>query len=148
MNRLYQNILELVGRTPILPLNRVVPDGSGTVLIKLENHNPSGSVKDRVALALVEDAEGRGQIAQGGHLVYATSGNSGVALALVAAVKGYRLTIFMPSNAPLNHRRLLQRYGVDVQLTSPSGGMAGAMRGAETLANSGARTDASSGDGA
>jgi len=137
MNGLYQNILELVGRTPILPLNRVVPDGSGTVLIKLENHNPSGSVKDRVALALVEDAEGRGQIAQGGHLVYATSGNSGVALALVAAVKGYRLTIFMPSNAPLNHRRLLQRYGVDVQLTSPSAGMAGAMRGAETLAGSG-----------
>ena len=77
-------------------------------------------------------------------MVYATSGNSGVALAMVAAVKGYRLTIFMPSNAPLNHRRLLQRYGVDVQLTSPSGGMAGAMRGAETLASSGA----SSGNGA
>ncbi|MCH7621091.1 MAG: PLP-dependent cysteine synthase family protein [Chloroflexi bacterium] len=144
MSRLYQNILELVGRTPILPLNRVVPAGSGAVLVKLENHNPSGSVKDRVALALVEDAEARGQITQGGHLVYATSGNSGVALAMVAAVKGYRLTIFMPSNAPLNHRRLLQRYGVDVQLTSPSGGMAGAMRGAETLASSGA----SSGNGA
>ena len=144
MNRLYQNILELIGQTPILPLNRVVPDGSGAVLVKLENHNPSGSVKDRVALALVEDAEGRGQITQGGHLVYATSGNSGVALALVAAVKGYRLTIFMPSNAPLNHRRLLQRYGVDVQLTSPSGGMAGAMNGAETLASS----EASSGGGA
>ena len=85
MNGLYQNILELIGRTPILPLNRVVPDGSGTVLIKLENHNPSGSVKDRVALALVEDAEGRGQVTPGGHLVYATSGNSGVALAMVAA---------------------------------------------------------------
>ncbi len=144
MSRLYQNILELVGRTPILSLNRVVPAGSGAVLVKLENRNPSGSVKDRVALALVEDAEARGQITQGGHMVYATSGNSGVALAMVAAVKGYRLTIFMPSNAPLNHRRLLQRYGVDVQLTSPSGGMAGAMRGAETLASSGA----SSGNGA
>ena len=144
MNRLYQNILELVGRTPILPLNRVVPAGSATVLVKLENHNPSGSVKDRIALALVEGAEGRGQITPGGHLVYATSGNSGVALAMVAAVKGYRLTIFMPSNAPLNHRRLLQRYGVDIQLTSPSGGMTGAMRGAESLASSGA----SSGDGA
>ena len=156
MNRLYQNILELVGQTPILPLNRVVPAGSAAVLVKLENHNPSGSVKDRVALALVEDAEGRGQIAPGGHLVYATSGNSGVALAMVAAVKGYRLTIFMPSNAPLNHRRLLQRYGVDVQLTSPSGGMARAMQGAESLANSGASvganadagTGASSNDGA
>ena len=144
MSRLYQNILELVGRTPILSLNRVVPAGSGAVLVKLENRNPGGSVKDRVALALVEDAEARGQITQGGHMVYATSGNSGVALAMVAAVKGYRLTIFMPSNAPLNHRRLLQRYGVDVQLTSPSGGMAGAMRGAETLASSGA----SSGNGA
>ena len=141
MNRLYQNILELVGRTPILPLNRVVPAGSAAVLVKLENHNPSGSVKDRVALALVEDAEGRGQITPGGHLVYATSGNSGVALAMVAAVKGYRLTIFMPSNAPLNHRRRLQRYGVDVQLTSPSGGMARAMQGAESMANSGANSD-------
>ena len=144
MSRLYQNILDLVGRTPLLPLNRVVPAGSAAVLVKLENHNPSGSVKDRVALALVEEAETRGQITTGGHLVYATSGNSGVALAMVAAAKGYRLTIFMPSNAPLNHRRLLQRYGVDVQLTSPSGGMAGAMRGAETLASSGA----SSGEGA
>lgn len=140
MNRLYQNILELVGRTPILPLNRVVPAGSAAVLVKLENHNPSGSVKDRVALALVEDAEGHGQLTPGGHLVYATSGNSGVALAMVAAVKGYRLTIFMPSNAPLNHRRLLQRYGVDVQLTSPSGGMTRAMQGAEALANSGSNS--------
>ena len=136
MNRRYQNILELVGRTPILPLNRVVSAGSAVVLVKLENQNPSGSVKDRVALALVEDAEGCGQITPGGHLVYATSGNSGVALAMVAAVKGYQLTIFMPSNAPLNHRRLLQRYGVDVQLTSPNGGMAGATRSAESLASS------------
>ena len=138
MNPRYQNILELVGRTPILPLNRLVSAGSAAVLVKLENHNPSGSVKDRVALALVEDAEECGLITSGGHLVYATSGNSGVALAMVAAVKGYRLTIFMPSNAPLNHRRLLQRYGVDVQLTSPNNGMAGAMRGAEYLAGSGA----------
>ena len=76
MSRLHQNILELVGGTPILSLNRVVPDGSSAVLVKLENHNPSGSVKDRVALALVEDAESRGQITPGGHLVYATSGNS------------------------------------------------------------------------
>ena len=69
MSRLYQNILDLVGRTPILPLNRVVPAGSAAVLVKLENHNPSGSVKDRVALALVEEAETRGQITPGGHLV-------------------------------------------------------------------------------
>ncbi|MCH8898368.1 MAG: cysteine synthase family protein [Chloroflexi bacterium] len=145
MNRLYQNILELVGRTPILPLNRVVPDGSATVLVKLENYNPSGSVKDRVALALVEEAENQGRITPGGHLVYATSGNSGVALAMVAAAKGYRLTIFMPSHAPLNHRRLLQRYGVDVQLTSPSGGMVRAMQAAESLANSGANAGGNSG---
>ena len=138
MSRLYQNILELIGQTPILSLNRIVSADSAAVLVKLEYHNPSGSVKDRVALALVEDAETRGQIAPGGHLVYATSGNSGAALAMVAAAKGYRLTIFMPSNAPLNHRRLLQRYGVDVQLTSPNGGMAGAMRSAESLADSGA----------
>ena len=134
-----KNILDLIGDTPLLPLSRVVSDGSASVLVKLEHYNPGGSVKDRVALALVEDAEDQGQIAAGGHLVYATSGNSGVALAMVAAVKGYRLTIFMPSNAPLNQRRLLQRYGVDVQLTSPNAGMAGAMRGAESLANSGNR---------
>ena len=72
MNRLYQNVLELVGQTPILPLNRLVSASSATVLVKLENHNPSGSVKDRVALALVEDAASQGQITSGGHLVYAT----------------------------------------------------------------------------
>ena len=130
-------VLSLIGHTPLVELGRLSPKPGVRLFAKLEGQNPSGSVKDRVALALVEEAEALGQITPGGHLVYATSGNSGIALAMVAAAKRYRLTIFMPSNAPLNHRRLLQRYGVDVQLTSPSGGMAGARRGAETLASSG-----------
>ena len=85
---------------------------------------------------MLEDAEASGEIAPGDTLVWATSGNSGVALAMVAAVKGYKLTIFMPSNGPVNIRRLLDRYGVDLQLTSPTGGMRGSHRAAESLADS------------
>jgi cysteine synthase len=134
LTRVVDSVLDLIGGTPLLVLRRVVEPGSARVLAKLENQNPSGSTKDRIARAVVEDAEVRGRISPGGHLVWATSGNSGAALALVAAVKGYRLTIFMPSNAPLNQRRLLERYGVNVQLTSPTGGMRGALDAAQGLA--------------
>lgn len=134
MPRVVQSVLDLVGNTPMLALKRVVEAGSARVLTKLENLNPSGSTKDRIARAVIEDAEARGLIAPGGKLIWATSGNSGVALAMVAAAKGYRLTIFMPSNAPLNQRRLLERYGTNVQLTSPTGGMRGALDAAHNLA--------------
>jgi len=131
-----QSVLELVGQTPLIALRRVIAAGSARVLGKLESFNPSGSIKDRIALAIIEDAEAQGLLSEGRTLVYATSGNSGAALAMVAAAKGYRLTIFMPSNAPLNQRRLLQRYGVNVQLTSPNAGMQGALYLAESLARS------------
>lgn len=137
MDGVIESVLELIGRTPMVALHRVVDAGSARLLAKLESFNPSGSVKDRIALAIVEDAEAQGLVSPGGRMVYATSGNSGAALAMVAAAKGYRLTIFMPSNAPLNQRRLLQRYGVSVELTSPNLGMAGALAGAEALAASG-----------
>ena len=136
MDGVKESVLDLVGGTPMVALHRVVNTGSARVLAKLESFNPSGSIKDRIALAIVEDAEAQGLLSAGAHMVYATSGNSGAALAMVAAAKGYRLTIFMPSNAPLNQRRLLQRYGAGVQLTSPNAGMAGALAGAEKLAGS------------
>ena len=136
MNGVMESVLDLVGKTPLVALRRVVDAGSARVLAKLESFNPSGSIKDRIALAIVEDAEAQGLLSPGDNMVYATSGNSGAALAMVAAAKGYRLTIFMPSNAPLNQRRLLQRYGVTVELTSPNLGMAGALASAEDLAAS------------
>jgi cysteine synthase len=134
------SVLGLVGGTPMLALGRLVDTGWAKVLAKLENLNPSGSVKDRIALAIVEDAEARGTLTSGVSLVWATSGNSGVSLAMVAAAKGYRLTIFMPSNAPISQRRLLQRYGVNVQLTAPNLGMRGALEAAQNLAGSDGNT--------
>ena len=133
----FQSVLQLVGRTPMLALQRVVDDGCAQVLAKLESFNPSGSVKDRIALAVVEDAEATGALQPGGTLVWATGGNSGAALAMVAAAKGYRLIIFMPSNAPLHQRRLAERYGADVQLTTPSSGMQGSHDAAQRLVDSG-----------
>ena len=134
MSRIVRSVLDLIGGTPLLALQRVLEAGSAELLVKLENLNPSGSIKDRMALAVVEDAAARGLITPGGLLVWATSGNSGAALAMVAAARGYRLTIFMPSNAPLNQRRLMERYGVNVQLTSPTAGMHGAVDAAQNLA--------------
>ncbi len=140
MEGVFQSVLELVGRTPMIVLHRVVDAGCGRVLAKLESFNPSGSVKDRIALAVVEDAEANGALQPGGTLVWATGGNSGAALAMVAAAKGYRLIIFMPSNAPLNQRRLAERYGAEVQLTSPTAGMQGSHDAAQRLANTGEDT--------
>ena len=103
--------LELVGNTPLVRLRRVVKEGSAQVLGKMESLNPSGSVKDRIALAMVEEAEARGILGPESTIVEATSGNGGVALAMVAAVEGYKLVVFMPENAPSERRRLLARYG-------------------------------------
>lgn len=136
MAQIIRSVLELIGGTPLLALNQVIEPGSARVLVKLENRNPSGSVKDRIALAIVENAEEQGMISAGSTLVWATSGNSGVALAMVAAAKGHRLTIFMPSNAPLNLRRMVERYGAEVELTSPNLGMQGAAEAAMLYAAS------------
>ena len=129
-------MLELIGGTPLLALRKVAEPGSARVLAKLENLNPSGSTKDRIALAVIEQAEAEAWWTPDRVLVWATSGNSGVGLAMVAAAKGYAVTIFMPSNAPMNQRRLLERYGATVQLTSPNAGMRGAVEMAQTFASS------------
>ena len=129
-------VLELVGNTPMVRLRRVVDEGAAQVIVKLENLGPSGSVKDRVALAMVEEAEGSGTLRPGSTIVGATSGNSGVSLAMVAAAKGYKLVIFMPENAPGDRRRLLLRYGVDVRTTAAHLSMEGAIQGAKALTES------------
>lgn len=137
MDGVFRSVLELVGNTPMLELRRVLDVPAARLLAKLESVNPSGSIKDRVALAVVEDAEAQGQLAPGDTLVWATGGNSGAALAMVAAAKGYGLTIFMPSNAPLHQRRLAEQYGAEVQLTPPAAGMRGSHDAARRLTSTG-----------
>lgn len=128
MTGLAGSVLELVGNTPLVRLRRVVQEGHAQVFGKLESRNPGGSLKDRVALSMVEDAEARGVLHPGSTIVAGTSGNSGVALAMVAAAKGYKLVVFMPENAPAERRRLLNRYGAEVQLTPSYLGMQGSMQ--------------------
>ena len=133
MEGVADSALELVGNTPLVRLRKVVETGYAEVLGKMESLNPGGSVKDRIAMAMVEDAEARGVLRPGSTIVEATSGNSGVALAMVAAIRGYKLVVFMPENAPIERRRLLGRYGAEVRLTPGSLGMEGSQRGAKDL---------------
>ena len=127
------DVLELIGRTPLVRLNRVVPEGAATVLGKLENLNPGGSVKDRIALSMVEAAEREGLLTPGATIVEPTSGNTGIGLALVAAVKGYRLVLTMPEDMSTERRRLLERYGAELILTPAIEGMTGAVFAANQL---------------
>jgi cysteine synthase A len=124
--------LELIGRTPLVRLRRVAPAGT-TILGKAENLNPAGSVKDRIALSMIEDAERRGVLQPGATIVEPTSGNTGIGLALVAAVKGYRLILTMPEDMSLERRRLLERYGAELILTPAIEGMTGAVFAAQQL---------------
>jgi cysteine synthase A len=126
-------VLALIGRTPLVRLNRVVPEGAATVLGKLENLNPAGSVKDRIALAMIEAAEREGRLKPGDTIVEPTSGNTGIGLALVAAVKGYRLILAMPEDMSVERRRLLERYGAELVLTPAIEGMTGAVFAAQEL---------------
>ena len=126
------SVLELIGATPLVRLHRVVPAGA-TVLGKLENLNPGGSVKDRIALAMIEDAERRGTLAPGATIVEPTSGNTGIGLALVAAVKGYRLVLTMPEDMSVERRRLFERDGAELVLTPAIEGMTGAVFAAQEL---------------
>ncbi len=136
MERVAGSALELVGNTPLVRLRRVVESGYAQILAKMESLNPGGSVKDRIALAMVEDAEARGTLRPGFTIVEATSGNTGVALAMVAAARGYKLVIFMPENAPSERRRLLSRYGVEVRLTPAHSGMENAYQSAKAMEES------------
>lgn len=121
------DILQLIGGTPILRLNRVVTTGGAEVWGKFEAANPAGSVKDRIALAMIEAAERSGELSPGGTIVEPTSGNTGIGLAMVAAVKGYRLIVTMFDTASRERRLLMQAYGAEVVLTPASAGMLGAI---------------------
>jgi len=121
------DVLELIGATPIVRLNRVVEEGAAEVWGKLEAANPGGSVKDRIALAMVEAAAAAGQLRPGGTIVEPTSGNTGIGLAMVAAVKGYRLIVTMFDTASLERRMQMQAYGAEVILTPAEEGMRGAV---------------------
>jgi cysteine synthase A len=127
------SVLDLIGRTPLVRLNRLPGAGSATVLAKVESRNPGGSVKDRIARAMIEDAEARGVIRPGSTLVEPTSGNTGIGLAMVAAVKGYRLILTMPDDMSLERRRLLARLGAELVLTPAIEGMTGAVYAAQEL---------------
>jgi cysteine synthase len=129
-----RSLLDLIGGTPLVELPRLSPKPSVRLYAKLEGQNPTGSIKDRVALAMVEDAEARGELEPGRELLEPTSGNTGIALALVAKLKGYSLTCVMPENVTEERRRLLRLYGAEIVESSGSEGSNGAVRLAQELA--------------
>lgn len=133
---IYKNITELIGKTPLMELTRYEAEHQlqATLLAKLECFNPAGSVKDRVAFSMIEDAEKRGLLQPGATIIEPTSGNTGIGLSAVAAVKGYRVVLTMPETMSVERRNLLKAYGAEVVLTEGSKGMAGAIAKAEELA--------------
>lgn len=128
-----RNITEVIGNTPLVKINRM-NDGGAEVLVKLESFNPFSSIKDRVALSLVESAEKAGKIREGTVIIEPTSGNTGIGLAAVAAVKGYRIMLTMPETMSVERRKLLKAYGAELVLTEGAKGMKGAIAKAEELA--------------
>ncbi|WP_313297944.1 cysteine synthase A [Diaphorobacter sp.] len=131
----FDNILQTIGNTPVVKINRLFGAGAN-VWVKAERSNPGGSIKDRIALAMVEDAEQRGTLKPGGTIVEPTSGNTGIGLALVAAVKGYKLVLVMPESMSIERRRLMLAYGATFDLTPKEKGMKGAIARAQELVDS------------
>ena len=138
MSKIAKQLTDLIGHTPLLELNKFsAQKGLQTpVIAKVEYFNPGGSVKDRIALAMIEDAEQKGLLKPGATIIEPTSGNTGVGLALVSAVRGYHLILTMPETMSVERRNLVKAYGAEVRLTSGKDGMAGAIRAAEELQNS------------
>ncbi|OPY33161.1 MAG: cysteine synthase A [Methanomassiliicoccales archaeon PtaU1.Bin124] len=132
----YENILETIGRTPIVRLNHIVPSGSAEVLAKVESFNPLHSVKDRIALAMVEEAERRGELVPGKVILEPTSGNTGIGLAMVTAAKGYKLILTMPETMSVERRNLLKAFGAEIVLTPGPEGMNGAVNKAKEIQRS------------
>src|SRR5947207_886008 len=133
MARIYNNIVETVGRTPLVKLNRITAGLDATILLKCEFFNPLGSVKDRIGMAMIEDAEQRGVLKADTVIVEPTSGNTGIALAFVAAAKGYKLILTMPETMSLERRVLLAMLGAKLVLTPGAEGMKGAIARAEEI---------------
>lgn len=133
MARIVQNVTDLIGDTPLVKLNRLVPEDSAEIYVKLEYQNPGSSVKDRIAISMIEVAEAEGRIKPGDTIVEPTSGNTGIGLAMVAAAKGYRAILVMPETMSIERRNLLKAYGAELVLTPGSEGMNGAVRKAEEL---------------
>lgn len=125
---LANNITELIGNTPIVRLKKIPGDKSATIYLKLESHNPLGSVKDRLGLAMIRDAEEKGLLKSGSHIVEPTSGNTGIALAFICAQRGYKLTLTMPESMSMERRRILSAMGANLVLTPAPDGMSGAVR--------------------
>ena len=134
MALVYGNITEAFGNTPLVRLNRLTEGAGATVLAKLEFYNPSSSVKDRLAIAIVDAAEASGELLPGGTIVEATSGNTGIALAMVAAARGYKAVLTMPESMSMERRMLLRAYGAELVLTPAPEGMSGALSKAEEIA--------------
>ncbi|MCD1261865.1 cysteine synthase A [Paenibacillus athensensis] len=133
MAKLVQSVTQLIGDTPLVRLNRVVPEGSAEVYVKLEFQNPGASVKDRIAISMVEVAEQEGILKPGDTIIEPTSGNTGIGLAMVAAAKGYKAILVMPETMSLERRNLLRAYGAQLVLTPGAEGMKGAIRRAEEI---------------
>ncbi len=134
MGKVYEDITQTIGNTPLVKLHRVTDGAQATVLAKLEAHNPGGSVKDRIGWSMIQAAERDGKIGPETTIIEPTSGNTGIALAMVAAARGYRLLLTMPDTMSVERRKLLKAYGAEIVLTPGSEGMPGAIRRAQELA--------------
>jgi cysteine synthase A len=129
----HKDITELIGRTPLVRLNRLSPDGRGVIYGKVEFFNPGGSVKDRICLSMINEAERQGKLKPGGTIVEPTSGNTGIGLALIAAVRGYKLILVMPESMSMERASLLSSYGAQLVLTPAWEGMKGSIKEAESI---------------
>ncbi len=131
--KLNKDILNLIGNTPLVKINQLTTASDAEIWAKLEGYNPGGSVKDRIALSMIEAAEKDGKLKTGGTIIEPTSGNTGIGLAMVAAIKGYRLILTMPETMTMERRQLLQAYGAELVLTEGKKGMGGAVEKAEEI---------------